>query len=151
MSAPERCRREPASASGGDEESYAVKSADGVVLRWPRRVAVRAGTLKNWIEENRSGEEETDERTTSKQAFPTPLTAKVLETLRAACAHDGDETISPLASLPLNEMINVLGGAKTSSRRRASVAAAAGRQPGTCAAVRAAANAHQAASNPARR
>ena len=94
MSEPEskRARREPgepASASGVDEESYAVRSADGVVLRWPRPAAERAGTLKNWIEE-KSGDEETgDER-----AFPTPLTAKTLETLRAACALESDKATS---------------------------------------------------------
>ena len=59
---------EPASAAGVDEESYAVRSADGVVLHWPRQAAERAGTLKNWIEE-RSGEEETG----GERAFPTPL------------------------------------------------------------------------------
>ena len=32
-------------------------------------------------------------------------------TLRAACAHDGDEATSPLASLPLDEMADMLGGA----------------------------------------
>ena len=90
---------EPASASGVDEESYAVKSADGVVLHWHRRVAERAGTLKNWIEE-KSGEEETGDE----QPFPTPLSAQVLESLRAACAHGGDEATSPLASLLLNEI-----------------------------------------------
>ena len=98
-----RALTEPgASAEGGDEESYAVRSAEGMVLHWPRRATLRAGTLKNWIEEMGDKDEE---------AFPTQLTAKDLETICAVCAHDGDEVTSPLASLPLDETTGLLHAA----------------------------------------
>ena len=110
MAERKRAREHPNESStteATDEESYAVRSADGVVLLWPRAAVERAGTLKDWFITERSGEEETGDE----GAFQTTLTAKVLETLRAACAHDGDEATSPLASLPLDETIDVLGGA----------------------------------------
>ena len=40
---------EPASTSGVDEESYAVRSADGVVLHWARQAAERAGTAEKLL------------------------------------------------------------------------------------------------------
>ena len=105
MSEPKskRVRREPgepASGEGADEASYAVRSAEGLVLRWPRLAALRAVTLKGWIEET-GGEDE----------FPTPLATQALEALRAACAHEGDEANSPLTVLQLDETAELLHAA----------------------------------------
>ena len=56
MSEPEkkRPRTEPGEPTAADEEEekdVAVRSAEGAVLHWPRRVALRAGALKDSIED----------------------------------------------------------------------------------------------------
>ena len=56
-------------------ESCAVRSAEGQVIHWPRRAALRAGTLRGWMEE-----------TDGEGTFPTPLPARALEALRAELA-----------------------------------------------------------------
>jgi hypothetical protein len=94
---------EPTAAEAADEKEkeVAVRSAEGEVLHWPRQVALRAGTLKDWIEDT-GGEGE----------YPTGLlSTKILETLLAACAHDGGDATSPIASLPLEEATDLLFGA----------------------------------------
>ena len=80
--------------------SCAVRSAEGDVMRWPREAALRAGTLKNWIDE-----------TGGAGTFPTPLPAEALQLLRDACAHDGGEATSPIISLPVDGMPALLHAA----------------------------------------
>ena len=97
MADSKRARTEPAFV----EESYAVRGADGEVLRWPRQAALRAGTLKDWIEDTR-GEGE----------FPTPLPGRALWLLLEACAHDDAEAgSSPASSMQLDEMADLLHAA----------------------------------------
>ena len=98
--ASKRARTEPGEPASADEESCTVLSAEGAALRWPRRVALRAGTLKDWINDT-GGEGE----------FRTQLTATALEKLRAACAHEGGEATSPIVSLQLDETTDLLHAA----------------------------------------
>ena len=83
-----------------DGQSIMVRSAEGADIRWPREAAERAGTLKGWIEE-----------TGGEGTFPTGLRAEILRMLSAACAHDGGEATSPLASLALDDTVDLLQAA----------------------------------------
>ena len=84
----------------GDDDSVAVGSADGLVWRWPRAAALRAGTLKDWIE-----------NTYDEGTFPTQLPAVALRMLRETCTYDGNKANSPLASLALDETIDLMSAA----------------------------------------
>ena len=75
----------------------AIRGAEGDELLWPREVALRAGTLKDWLDE-----------TGGVGTFATPLPTQALRTLRAACAHGGKEAI---AALSLDETAALLHAA----------------------------------------
>ena len=70
------------------------------MFHWPRTAALRAGTLRDWMEE-----------TDGEGAFPTPLPARAIEALRAACAHDDDEAASPYANLNVDDTTDLMHAA----------------------------------------
>ena len=95
-----------------DDGSCAVRSVEGILLRWPLLAASRAGTLKDWIED-----------TGGEGTFGTVLSAEALQTLLAACTHDGEEATSPIASLTFDKTIELLRAANFLSATDAMAAA----------------------------
>ena len=96
-----------------EEEIYVVLSADGEETRWPRQTALRAGTLKDWVDD-----------TGGQGKFPTPLSTTALRTLCTACAHEGEEATSLVASLPFDEATELLRAAHFLEATGAMMAAA---------------------------
>ncbi len=86
-----------------DEELIMVWSVDGEVISWSKEGALRAGALNRWIHLYDTNAE--------RGAYPTPIPADALWTLKEACEHVGDEATSPIASLPIDKVFALLDAA----------------------------------------
>ena len=93
-----------------EDGSYAVRSAEGDELRWPRQAANRAGTLKDWIDE-----------TGGEGTFATTVPTEALRALQAACMSDDMQSI---AALSVQETANLLDAANFLEATEVSLAGA---------------------------